>query len=69
MRATYHRRKGTEQFLGFYDVHADCLSGLFRRRKRIVERHARPSASAKSWDSSSGTPTSLVNVSRSRVGP
>ena len=37
MRATYHRRKGTEQFLGFYDVHADCLSGLFRRRKRIVE--------------------------------
>ncbi len=24
MRATYHRRKGTEQFLGFYDVHADC---------------------------------------------
>jgi hypothetical protein len=37
MRATYHRRKGTEQFLGFSDVHADCLSGLFRRRKRIVE--------------------------------
>ncbi len=37
MRATYHRRKGTEQFLGFYNVHADCLSGLFRRRKRIVE--------------------------------
>ncbi len=37
MRATYHRPKGTEQFLGFYDVHADCLSGLFRRRKRIVE--------------------------------
>jgi hypothetical protein len=29
MRATYHRRKGAEQFLGFYDVHADCLSGLF----------------------------------------
>ena len=23
--------------VGFYDVHADCLSGLFRRRKRIVE--------------------------------
>jgi len=37
MRATYHRRKGPEQFLGFHDVHADCLSGIFRRRKRIVE--------------------------------
>jgi len=37
MRATYHRRKGTEQFLGFYDVHADCLRGLFRCRERIVE--------------------------------
>src|SRR5215813_10881724 len=24
MRATYRRLKGTEQFLGFYDVHADC---------------------------------------------
>jgi hypothetical protein len=32
MRATYRRLQGTEQFLGFYDVHADCLSGLFRRR-------------------------------------
>jgi len=37
MRATYRRPKGTEQFLGFYDVHADCLSGLFRRRKRVAE--------------------------------
>jgi uncharacterized protein YecE (DUF72 family) len=37
MRATYHRRHGTEQFLGFYDVHADCLSGIFRRRKRLAE--------------------------------
>lgn len=37
MRATYHRLKGTEQFLGFYDVHADCLSGLFRQRKRLLE--------------------------------
>jgi transposase len=37
MRATYRRLKGTEQFLGFYDVHADCLNGLFRRRKRVVE--------------------------------
>ncbi len=35
--ATYHRHQGTEQFLGFYDVHADCLGGLFRRRKRLVE--------------------------------
>jgi hypothetical protein len=37
MRATYRRLKGTEQFLGFYDVHADCLSGLFRRRKTVVD--------------------------------
>ncbi len=37
MRATYRRPHGTEHFLGFYDVHADCLNGLFRRRKRIVE--------------------------------
>jgi len=37
MRATYRRLKGTEQFLGFYDVHADCLSGLFRKRKRLPE--------------------------------
>jgi DDE superfamily endonuclease len=36
-RATYHRRHGIEQFLGFYDVHADCLNGLFRRRKRVCE--------------------------------
>ena len=36
-RATYHRGHGTEQFLGFYDVHADCLSGVFRPRKRVVE--------------------------------
>jgi hypothetical protein len=27
----------TEQFLGFYDVHADCLSGLFCRRKRVLD--------------------------------
>ncbi len=31
------RLQGTEQFLGFYDVHADCLSGLFRRRKRVLD--------------------------------
>lgn len=37
MRATYTRKKGIEVFLGFYDVHADVLSGKFTRRKRIVE--------------------------------
>jgi len=37
MRATYHRRSGTEQFFGFYDVHADCLDGLFRKRKRLPQ--------------------------------
>lgn len=36
-RATYHRGHGIEQFLAFYDVHADCLNGVFRRRKRVVE--------------------------------
>ena len=44
MRATYHRRKGTEQFLGFYDVHADCLRGLFRRRKRVAISQLAPPA-------------------------
>ncbi len=42
MRATYHQLKGTEQFLGFYDVQADCLSGVFRRRERRTLR--RPQA-------------------------
>ncbi len=37
MRATYTRRLGTETFLGFYDVHADVLSGVFRKRKRLRE--------------------------------
>ena len=37
MRATYTRRCGTEQFFGFYDVHADSLDGLFRKRKRLRE--------------------------------
>jgi hypothetical protein len=37
MRATYQRRCGTEQFLGFYEVHADCPDGLFRKRKRLPE--------------------------------
>lgn len=37
MRATYTRTKGIEVFLGFYDVHADVLGGVFRTRKRILE--------------------------------
>ena len=37
MRATYSRKLGIEVFLGFYDVHADVLGGIFRKRKRIVE--------------------------------
>ncbi|MDE3193626.1 MAG: transposase [Chloroflexota bacterium] len=37
MRATYTRKLGTETFLGFYDVHADVLSGVFRKRKRLRE--------------------------------
>jgi hypothetical protein len=36
-RATYRRLKGTEQFLGFYDVHADCLSGIFTKHKRLPD--------------------------------
>ena len=36
-RATYRRLKGTEQFLGFYDVYADCLIGIFRCQKRLPE--------------------------------
>lgn len=37
IRATYRRLGGTEQFLAFYDAHADCLNGVFRRRKRVRE--------------------------------
>ena len=37
VRATYHRGAGTKTLLAFYDVHADALGGIFRRRKRIVE--------------------------------
>ena len=37
MRATYNRRHGIEYFLGFYDVHADCLSGYFVKRKRVID--------------------------------
>lgn len=36
-RATYRRLQGTEQFLGFYDVHSDCLEGLFRKHKRVAD--------------------------------
>ncbi len=32
-RATYSRKRGTEQLYGFYDVHADCLVGRVRKRK------------------------------------
>ena len=37
MRATYNRLQGIEYFLGFYDVHADGLSGRFVERQRVVE--------------------------------
>jgi hypothetical protein len=37
MRATYRRLHGVEHFLGFYDVHADVLGGVFSPRKRIVD--------------------------------
>jgi transposase len=37
MRATYRRLHGVRHFLGFYDVHADVLGGVFRPRKRIVD--------------------------------
>ncbi|MBI3871762.1 MAG: IS630 family transposase [candidate division Zixibacteria bacterium] len=33
LRATYHRRQGTEQLLAFYDVHDDCLAGTIHKRK------------------------------------
>jgi hypothetical protein len=40
MRATYRRTQGIEYFLGFCDVHADCLAGHFAKRKRVVELEA-----------------------------
>jgi hypothetical protein len=40
MRATYNRPHGVEYFLGFYDVHADCLAGIFVKRKRVIELSA-----------------------------
>ena len=33
LRATYHRNAGVEQFLAFYDVHADILEGVIHKRK------------------------------------
>jgi hypothetical protein len=36
MRATYHRRKGTEQFLGFYDVHGRVPVVVEKRKGRIL---------------------------------
>lgn len=36
-RATYSRFNGTEQFIGFYDVHDDCLVGQVRKRKRVLD--------------------------------
>jgi len=33
VRATYHKKAGTEQLLAFYDVHADVLEGIIHRRK------------------------------------
>lgn len=35
LRATYRRLGGTEQFLGFYDVHRDCLAGTIHKRKTV----------------------------------
>lgn len=40
LRATYRRLAGTEQFLGFYDVHSDCLAGTIRKRKTIKDVRA-----------------------------
>lgn len=37
VRATYSRAGGTDTLLAFYDVHADAIGGIFRRRKRVRE--------------------------------
>lgn len=37
LRATYNRYNGTEQFLAFYDVHGDCLTGQIRKRKTVSD--------------------------------
>lgn len=39
-RATYTRKRGTEQLHGFYDVHADCLAGRIRKRKTAKDIQA-----------------------------
>jgi len=33
LRTTYNRHFGTGQLLAFYNVHADCLEGMARKRK------------------------------------
>jgi transposase len=40
LRATYRRLAGTEQFLGFYDVHRDCLAGTIHKRKTVRDLQA-----------------------------
>ena len=37
MRATYSRKKRTEEFLGYLAVHDNVLSGLFRKHKDLLE--------------------------------
>lgn len=37
MRANYHRPHGIEHFLGFYDVHADYLNGIFQPHRGLAE--------------------------------
>ena len=37
LQATYRQLQGAEQFLGFYDVHADYFSFIFRKRKGLTE--------------------------------
>jgi transposase len=37
MRAIYNRKCGTEQLPAFYDVHADCLQGVVRKRKTSTD--------------------------------
>ncbi len=33
VRATYTKKAGVEQLLGFYDVHGDVLEGVIHKRK------------------------------------
>jgi hypothetical protein len=46
MRATYRRPHGTEQFLGFYDVHADLSLGQEPARRR---RECQDASTRKDW--------------------